>query len=197
MALVSIPPDTLVLLDSFVDLLLAWQARMNLVGPSTLAHVWTRHIADSFQLLAHAPDAKVWVDLGSGAGFPGLVLACALKDKPQAHVHLIESTGKKANFLREVAHRLDLPAEVHAARIEDVVKGLRSVDIVTARALAPLTSLLSYAQPLLQKGAQALFPKGQDVDAELTQAAKSWNIAVDKFPSVTDPRGRILRIQTS
>ena len=123
-----------------------------------LPQVWTRHVADSLQLLELAPDAKTWIDLGSGAGFPGLVIACARADMPGAQVHLVESKQKKANFLRECATALGIPAIVHAQRIEDFTRAnKRTFDVVTARALAPLDKLLGYANPLLKRGGIGCF----------------------------------------
>jgi 16S rRNA (guanine527-N7)-methyltransferase len=145
------------------------------------------------QLLDLAPDAKVWADLGSGAGFPGIVIACALADTEGAKVHLIESIGKKATFLREAIQVTGAPAVIHALRIEDFVDNApESIDVVTARALAPLPKLLVLAYPLLKRGALGLFPKGQDVASELTEAAKYWKIGSRMVPSVTDPRGQIV-----
>jgi len=168
---------------------------MNLVAASTLPHVWTRHVADSAQLLRLAPEAKVWVDLGSGAGFPGLVIACALADTPGAQVHLVESTGKKCGFLNEAIRQIGLPAIVHCRRIEQFTSTFTGrADVVTARALAPLDRLLRLAAPLLKTGTIGLFPKGQDVAAELTQAAKYWNIEAVVEPSVTSPKGGIVAV---
>jgi 16S rRNA (guanine527-N7)-methyltransferase len=182
-------------LEQFVELLLKWQNSTNLIASSTLPQVWTRHIADSLQLLALAPDARTWIDLGAGAGFPGLVIACALAKIPGAEIHLVESNQKKASFLREAARILSLPAIVHAQRIEDfVAEQTQPFDVVTARALAPLDQLIGYAIPLLKTGAIGLFPKGQDVGAELTQAAKSWSIEAELVPSKTDPHGRIVLV---
>src|SRR5262245_1137727 len=196
LALVTVSRETSARLDRLVNLLLKWQSRTNLVARSTLGHVWTRHIADSLQLLALAPQARAWVDLGSGGGFPGLVLACALADTPPAQLHLVESNAKKAAFLREAARALALPALVHATRIEDFVQSFtQTPDVVTARALAPLADLLDYAAPLLKRGAQGLFPKGQDVEAELTEASKYWRIDASLAPSVTDAAGRIVVVR--
>ncbi|AMN38703.1 16S rRNA (guanine(527)-N(7))-methyltransferase RsmG [Rhodoplanes sp. Z2-YC6860] len=182
-------------LDSFVELLLRWSTHTNLIARSTLPAVWTRHIADSLQLLPLATEARCWIDLGSGAGFPGLVIACALADEPGAKVHLVESIGKKAAFLREVAEQLQLPAVIHPVRIEDFGKNLQfKPDVVTARALAPLDELFKLAQPLLRTGALGLFPKGQDVEAELTKASKSWNIEASLVPSKTNPSSRIIAV---
>ena len=199
LALTPVSRETLARLDILVALLFEWQARMNLVAPSTLNQVWTRHVADSLQLLEFAQDGlghgRVWVDLGSGAGFPGLVIACALAGTPGTVVHLVESIGKKAAFLRAAAVATGVGAIVHHERIEDfVARGDIAPDIVTARALAPLTRLLELTQPLLKTGAKALFPKGQDVEAELTHASKYWTIRASLKPSKTSPEGRILLV---
>jgi 16S rRNA (guanine527-N7)-methyltransferase len=192
----SVSRETWTRLDGLVERLIAWQQHTNLVADSTLPHVWTRHIADSLQLLELAPDAKTWVDLGAGAGFPGLVIACVLAGIPGAEVHLVESKLKKSNFLRECVAALDLPAIVHAQRIEDFTKAnKRTFDVVTARALAPLDKLFGYASPLLKRGGIGIFPKGQDVEAELTTASKSWTIDADLIPSKTDPHARIVRVR--
>jgi 16S rRNA (guanine527-N7)-methyltransferase len=196
LALTPVPRETLARLDQFVELLLAWQARVNLIAASTIPQLWTRHIADSLQLLALAPQARVWVDFGSGGGFPGIPIACALADVPGAQVHLVESNGKKAAFLREVVRRLGLPAQVHPVRAENYGEsGGEPVQVVTARALAPLRILCEQAFPLIAKGALGLFPKGQDVDAELTEATKYWKISATKMLSKTSPEGCILVIR--
>ena len=137
------------------------------------------------------PHARVWIDLGSGGGFPGMVLACALADQPGAVVHLVESNSKKAAFLREAARVTGAPAMIHVTRVENFVDSFGGgVEAETARALAPLKSLLTWSYPLLTR-APGIFPKGQDVDAELTEAAKYWSIDYRLAPSRTDPRGRI------
>jgi 16S rRNA (guanine527-N7)-methyltransferase len=198
LALINVSRETFSRLKSLEDLLLKWQKSHNLVASSTLPELWVRHIADSLQLHALAPDAKAWVDLGSGGGFPGLVLGCALAGLPGARIDLIESNAKKSAFLREAVRILGIPGYVHNARIEYVTQSWdRPIEVITARALAPLPQLLDYAVPLLEKGAQALFLKGQDVDAELTEAAKYWNVDADILPSLTHPGGRILRIRTA
>jgi 16S rRNA (guanine527-N7)-methyltransferase len=189
----TVSRETFARLEPFVALLLRWQSSTNLVASSTLPRLWTRHIADSLQLLALAPNARRWVDLGAGGGFPGIVIACALG--AHGEVHLVESNQKKAAFLRETVRALALPAIVHARRIEDLGDEDPACDVVTARALAPLDKLIGYAIPLLKTGAIALFPKGQDVEAELTQAAKSWKIEADLIPSKTDPHGRIVLVR--
>jgi 16S rRNA (guanine527-N7)-methyltransferase len=194
----EITPDTLSRLDRFVAALLKWQATTNLVAPSTLPELWTRHIADSLQLIPLAPNATHWVDLGSGAGFPGLVVACALADSRGAVVHLVESNLKKAAFLREAARLAGAPAKVHAVRIEDFVdRFAEPVEIVTARALAPLDNLLESAYPLLKRGAAALFLKGRDIEVELTAASKCWTMDAELIPSATDSFGRIVRVRSA
>jgi 16S rRNA (guanine527-N7)-methyltransferase len=183
-------------LDRYVTLLLDWQQRMNLIAPSTIPQIWTRHLADSLQLLDLAPHAKNWIDLGSGAGFPGLAIACALADVPDVEVHLVESNGKKANFLREAARHIGVPVTVHGVRIEDFAKNSPAQpDIVTARALAPLNEILSLAHPFSEKGAQGLFLKGQDVAFELTNAAKYWKFEPVLVPSKTSPNSRIVSVR--
>ena len=171
----------------------AWQSRINLIGPSTAESVWTRHIADSLQLIPLLPpNATSVAELGSGAGIPGLVLSLATG----ISAHLYESNGKKASFLREAIRRTGAKASVHAVRLENLTAAtVPTVDCVVARALAPLNPLLSYAEPFLQKGAVGLFHKGQDADLELTESAKYWNLVVSKHQSATDSRGVILEIK--
>lgn len=183
-------------LDMFVQALLLWQQRTNLVASSTLPQIWTRHIADSLQLVDLAPEARVWVDLGAGGGFPGIAIACALVDKSGSMMHLIESTGKKATFLREAVRITGVAAQVHQQRAEKFGESFQEmVHVVTARALAPLKTLCEQAFPLIARGAVGIFPKGQDVDVELTEAAKYWSIDAEKVPSKTSPEGRIVVIR--
>jgi len=190
--LMTVSRETWDRLDALVALLRRWQATTNLVAPTTLDHVWTRHVADSAQLVALAPaPPKAWIDLGSGGGFPGLVVAAMLGDGAQ--VHLVESTAKKAAFLREAARAMGVSVTVHAARIEDVVEDLRA-DVVSARALAPLSDLVRLAAPLLKTGAVGLFPKGREAAAELTVTAKSWTVETSLHMSLTDPDARIVRV---
>lgn len=173
-------------LDAYVALLLRWQATTNLVAPSTLPHLWTRHIADSLQLLDLMPSARKWIDLGSGGGFPGIVLACALADDSGAMVNLVERNTRKAAFLREALRVTGGRGTVHTMDIGDYVDSLNTpVDCVTARALAPLETLLGFAEPLVKNGAVAVFPKGQDVGQELTEATKYWTIDPQLYPSRT------------
>ncbi len=195
--LTPVSRETAERLDRFVDLLLDWQRRVNLIAPSTEPVLWTRHIADSLQLLALAPKARAWADLGSGAGFPGLVIACALAGRPGALVHLVESNAKKAAFLREAVRATGAPAMVHALRVADFIKKAPGdIAVVTARAFAPLPELLEAAYPLLKRGAVGFFPKGQGAGAELTKAAKCWRIQQTLAASRTDPEARIIVVRS-
>jgi 16S rRNA (guanine527-N7)-methyltransferase len=194
LALTPVSRETEKRLEQFVDLLLTWQRTTNLVAASTLKKIWTRHVADSLQLIALAPAAKVWVEFGSGGGFPGVPIACALMD--QGMVHLVESNGKKAAFLRETVRALKLRAEIHNMRAEKFGEMWQGrPDVVTARALARLKSLCDQAFPLIDRGAVGLFPKGQDVEAELTEAAKYWTIQAETVPSKTSPDGCIVVVR--
>src|ERR1700730_17799438 len=192
LALTPVSRETEVRLDRYVDLLLQWQAKTNLVAPSTLPNLWTRHISDSLQLLTITPSAKVWADLGSGGGFPGVVLACAMAEMPDATVHLVERNAKKAAFLREALRVTNARGIVHLSDIGDSVDRIVGrVDCVTARAVAPLHQLIGMAAPLVSQGTKALFLKGQDVEAELTEATKYWNIKPNLHSSRTGGHGWI------
>src|ERR1700730_13009628 len=196
LALTPVSRETAARLDRFVELLLKWQARTHLIARATEATLWTPHIADSLQLLDLAPQAKIWVELGTGGGFPGLVLACALHGTPGRAVHLVEGSTKKAAFLHEAVAATESPALVHAVRMENFVESFAGgADIVTARAVSPLSLLLGQCWPLLKQGTVGLFPKGQDVEAELTEASKCWKMEADLVPSRTDPRARIVMVR--
>jgi 16S rRNA (guanine527-N7)-methyltransferase len=192
-AQLGLTPDQVSDLERFRVLLEEANAVMNLVGPSAMADFWRRHALDSAQLKALAPEAKVWADLGAGAGFPGVVLAILLKGTPGAKVLLVESMAKRCRFLSHVATTLDLPAEVINARAEEVID--RPVEVVTARACAPMERLLAYARPWLRNGAQALFLKGENVEIELQEAAKTWTFDAELQPSSSDPKGRVVRLR--
>jgi 16S rRNA (guanine527-N7)-methyltransferase len=179
-------------LERFRLMLVEGNAVMNLVGPATLPDFWSRHAWDSAQLLKVIPGALTWADLGAGAGFPGLVLAILLKGQANSRVHLVESMAKRCRFLTEVVTALDLPATVHNARAEDLKL---KVEVVTARACAPLPRLLGYAQPYLKSGAVGLFLKGQDVASEIEEATIYWKFDADLSPSLSDNRGRILSVK--
>ncbi len=190
----NVSRESLARLERYVALLLQWQQRINLIGPSTAGHVWQRHVLDALQLIPLIPPGtRTIADLGSGAGIPGLVLAIVTG----LEVHLYESNGKKAAFLREAARQCGAKAVIHHVRIEAIESdpGRPHADVVTARALAPLGRLLDQAEPFLKAGAVGLFHKGQDVDAELTEASKSWRIIVERHPSLTDSNGVILVVK--
>ncbi len=195
LALTPVSRETEARLDRYVDLLVAWQAKTNLVAPSTLPQLWTRHIADSLQLLDLAPSARRWLDFGSGGGFPGVVLACAMAEHEGASVQLVERIAKKAAFLREALRVTGGAGSVILADIGDYVDSSKApIDCVTARAVAPLHMLLGYAEPLVSRGAKALFLKGQDVESELTEATKYWNIEPILHPSRTGGHGWIVEL---
>lgn len=166
---------------------------MNLVGPATLPDYWSRHVLDSWQLIPRAPEAITWADLGAGAGLPGVVLAIFMKARPAAHVWLIDSLAKRCRFLNVVVADLALPATVVNGRAED--HGI-DVDVVTARAVAPMDKLLGYAQPYVQRGAQGLFLKGEKAPEELKSARKSWHFKAELHPSLlTDGRGYVVQVR--
>lgn len=174
---------------------------MNLVGPATIPHYWSRHVLDSAQLLNHAPQARSWADLGAGAGFPGVVLAILLKhlstdsgETPtDRRVFLIDSLAKRCRFLGEVVRDLDLPATVINDRAENVSL---KVDVVTARAMAPLPKLIGFAESFFSKGAEGWLLKGENVEAEIADAHKNWAFQSELFTSSSDPRGRVLHIRS-
>lgn len=172
-------------------------AHTNLVGRSTLQDFWYRHAFDSWQLPELAPDAMRWADLGAGAGFPGFAIAFALMERgaADASVLMVESVVKKARFLEEVALATKAPVSICADRAESLHPA-PAVDVVTARALAPLPKLLGYIEPFVEKGAIALLPKGGRHAEELTEARKSWTFDCEVIPSVTAPEAAILKIRT-
>lgn len=185
-------------LSTYEDLLRRWQKKINLVAPATLDDVWVRHFADSAQVLTALPGAVRWADLGSGAGFPGLVAALLLKDRPGAIVHLIESDQRKAAFLRAVSRETGAPATVHAERIEQALAPLAAkLDAVSARALAPLAKLIDLARAPLEKGAKAVFLKGEEWRDELTAAERVGRFSVETIESRTHPRARLIVVASS
>lgn len=190
----SVSRETLEDLDLFEAEFRRWSASINLVAPSTLDSLWQRHILDSAQLAALKPDALKWLDLGSGGGFPGVVLAILLKQRRQASIDLVESNNKKAAFLRSVLARLGAPARVHVRRIEDAENRVAMPEIVTARALAPLPLLLRLASPWLEAGATALFHKGRDYASEVAESRDAWHFDLIEHPSKIDPASRVLEI---
>jgi 16S rRNA (guanine527-N7)-methyltransferase len=181
--------ETLDRLSAYADLLVRWNTKTNLIGRSTVDDLWRRHFLDSAQLWDLLPNpVPALVDMGSGAGFPGLVLAIM----GASSTHLIEGDHKKAAFLREAARVAGAAVTVHACRTE-AVKGIKA-GIITARALAPLTELLALAAPFSSHETVHLYPKGQNLEAELTATHKIWTMEVEKFTSRTDPAATILRL---
>jgi 16S rRNA (guanine527-N7)-methyltransferase len=187
--------ETFERLVAFEALFQKWARCINLSAPSTLSDVWSRHILDSAQLLRLAPNAQRWLDLGSGGGFPGLVMAILLVERQGSHVELIESNRKKAAFLQSVIGQFGLPAGVRALRIDDVHASIGTPDVVTARALAPLPSLLSLAEPWLSAGATGLFHKGRDYRSEIEESAHQWRFDLLEHRSMIDPQSVILEIR--
>jgi 16S rRNA (guanine527-N7)-methyltransferase len=194
--IVSVSRETGARLERYVALLKKWQSAENLVAGNTLPTVWRRHVADSAQLVALFPQAHVWVDLGSGAGFPGMVTAILLADVPGARVHLIESNTRKCAFLRQVIRETNAPAEVHHGRIEQALAAWSApVGMVSARAVASLNRLFSLAEPLFLAGARGAFHKGQGFAREVAETAKDWEVDLVKYDSLIDPGGVILEIR--
>lgn len=193
-ALTGISDDALADLDRYRLMLEEGNAVMNLVGPASLPEFWSRHALDSAQLLPLAPDARIWADLGAGAGLPGVVLAILLKGVDGAKVWLIDSQAKRCRFLESVVSSLSLPAEVVNARAETLTI---KADVVTARACAPLDRLMDFAKPYRARGAEALFLKGEKAEEEIADARRRHRFEADVLPSQSDPRGRILRIRSS
>lgn len=202
--------ETLEKLEAYEVLLKQWQKSKNLIAPSTVDEIWHRHFADSAQLIHHvAPQTNTILDFGTGAGFPGLILAIMSKDQPANHiskVHLVESNAKKCAFLREVVRKLGLNitqgqkasgfVEIHNCRIEKLHESAQdiNIDIITARACAPLEKLLTYAHPLFRDQTYALFLKGADLKKEITNAKQNWNFIDHQFQSRTEATGKILKI---
>jgi len=184
-------PDRCGEIEAYRLMLAAANAQMNLVGASTLGDFWRRHFIDSAQLAWFAPAARVWADLGSGAGLPGIILAILMKDRAGGRVHLVESMAKRARFLSDVAAALDLPVTLHNARAESLKL---TVEVVTARACAPLTRLLEFAEPYMARGARGLFLKGRGVDAEIADARAVWRFNAEKRASLSDSHGRVLLV---
>ncbi|MBO6894438.1 MAG: 16S rRNA (guanine(527)-N(7))-methyltransferase RsmG [Roseibium sp.] len=186
--------ETLERLQIYVDLVLKWQPAQNLIAPSTIPDIWTRHVADSLQTQWSYPKARTWVDIGSGGGFPGVVTAILLADEPDGHVHMIESNQRKAAFLRTALRETGSSGTVHPGRIESVAKEWRhgQVDAVSARALASLDLLFQLAEPFTAQGAKAVFHKGQDFQREVNEASDSWAFDLVEKESLVDPVSRML-----
>jgi 16S rRNA (guanine527-N7)-methyltransferase len=187
--LTNVSRETFLKFEQYEKLLIEWNEKFNLVGESTLSQIWKRHFLDSAQLMNYIPaESKTLIDLGSGAGFPGLVLS--LLGLPE--VHLVESIGKKANFLRAVANELQLHAVIHHERIENIKD--KKFDVITARALKSLSQLLSLSKPLMKQNTTALFLKGSKLNMELTESTKCWKFVSETFQSQSDHSGYVLKI---
>ncbi|MFA5041216.1 MAG: 16S rRNA (guanine(527)-N(7))-methyltransferase RsmG [Bdellovibrionales bacterium] len=192
---VPVSHETIHRLTIYQEMLISWNEKKNLVAASTIPNVWIRHFLDSAQLMQHIPEeAKTLADMGSGAGFPGLVLAILAKEtKRPLIVHAIEATGKKADFLQAVSDALEIAVIVHRSRIEEL-KGFKA-DVITARALKPLPELLKYANRLIHKDSLCLFLKGQNAIEELTQAKKYWTFSARTCQSLSDETGKVLIVK--
>ncbi len=192
----SVSHETVEKLELYGRLLIQWQKAVNLVAPATIPQLWQRHFANSAQLLRLAPRAKIWVDLGSGGGFPALVIAIMLANQEECCVHLIESNARKCAFLSEAARQTGAPARVHNARIADVAASgaVPAAGVVTARALAPLDALLELALPFFGNASAALFLKGREAGVEIAEARKRWVFNLKIHPSISDAQGQILEI---
>jgi 16S rRNA (guanine527-N7)-methyltransferase len=186
--------ETVEKLILYERLLGQWQKAVNLVAPGTLSQVWQRHFADSAQLAGLAPDAKIWVDLGSGGGFPALVIAIMLANQKECVVHLIESNARKCAFLAEVVRQTNAPVRVHNVRIADAALSgsVPLANAVTARALAPLDALLELALPFFGTASTGLFLKGREAASEIADARKRWVFDMKIHPSISDAQGQIL-----
>jgi len=194
----DVPRETVDKLVTYAELLKSWQKAVNLVAPSTIPQIWHRHFADSAQILNHARAAECWVDLGSGGGFPGLVIAILLANHENRIVHLVESNGRKCAFLAEVVRKTGAPAKVHAGRIEDIARknAIGPVDAVTSRALAPLNSLLGLACGFFEEKTVGIFLKGREAEQEIVEARERWRFDMECAPSRTSGDGRIVEIRT-
>ena len=190
--------ETTETLDRFVRLLKQWNQAACLVGSATVPAIWSRHVADSLQLLRYIPQrTRILLDIGSGGGIPGVILAIALADRPRLKVHLVESNQRKCAFLREAVRLLSIPAELHAARVENITIDDLSghPDIVCARALAPLPRLFELTARFIRGGAIGVFPKGRHLGRELRQAAQFWTIDAQSCASAVEPSGFVLIVR--
>ena len=192
----KVPRETIHRLTRYAELLSHWQGRTNLVAPSTLPALWSRHFTDSAQLRALAPKARLWLDLGSGAGFPGLVVAILEAGRLDFRMHLVESNRKKCAFLAEVARQTKTAVDIHPMRIEDLAESAQSLtpDVVSARALAPCPRLFDLASPFFGPATRGLFLKGREAEAEIEAAKADWDFAVRLHRSLTSPDSHIVEI---
>jgi 16S rRNA (guanine527-N7)-methyltransferase len=194
--LVPVSRETEERFTAFVDLIARWRKATNLISESTFASVWTRHIADCAQLIALAPAATRWVDMGSGAGFPGIVIAIQLAGIPGAVVHCIESDQRKCAFLREAVRATGAVAAIRPQRVEAIEPArLEPVDAVTARAFAPLSRTLELATPWIMRGAVGVFPRGESAKDQLAALSQASAYEIEALPSVVETKATILRVR--
>lgn len=191
---VDVSRETLETLQAFAEMAVKWTARINLISKSTIQDVWNRHVVDSAQLYPLAPSFRSWVDVGSGGGFPGIVIAIIAAEKaPDAALTLIESDIRKATFLRSAVREFKLSATIETSRVESVPP--LGADILSARALASLADLLPLAQLHLTKDGIALLPKGRTYAEEIAEVSADWTYEFTDHPSITDPQSRILKVK--
>ncbi len=193
--LTGVSRETLARVRAYLGVLDAWRERINLIGPGEGRHLWRRHVLDSLQLIEQiSSDDLAVVDLGAGAGFPGLVIACALVERPGASVTLVEKSVRKSEFLQAAIDTVGLPARVLNVRIEDAPR--QQYDLLTARALAPLPKLLGYGYAWLKPSGKALLMKGRDTASELVEARKSWTFDLSERASLSSPEGHVLKVSS-
>ncbi|MBX4336006.1 16S rRNA (guanine(527)-N(7))-methyltransferase RsmG [Bartonella raoultii] len=190
----SVSRETMEDLIEFETLITQWNTRINLVSAATIPFLWTRHILDSAQIYPLHSHFSHWCDLGSGGGFPAIIIAIFLKEKKVGHIDLVESNGKKVAFLRTVIAKLNLPAKVYHCRIEDVYQKISTPEVITARGLAPLDVLLNLISPLFTKKTIALLQKGRDYATEIKNASANWRFDLLKHKSKIDENSVILEI---
>ncbi len=196
LVLVPVSRETEERFDIFVELLARWRKKTNLISDATFAWVWTRHIADSAQIRLIHPRAVKWLDIGSGAGFPGIVLAIQLSSIPGTEVHCVESDQRKCAFLREAARATCAPAIIHPVRVQSLtVSALGAMDGITARAFAPLSNTLAIVGVWLQAGAVGVFPRGRTVAEQLEHACPDANYAIEIVPSIVEPSASLLKVR--
>jgi 16S rRNA (guanine527-N7)-methyltransferase len=194
--LADLPEETLRRLEIYANLLEKWQRAVNLVGKSSLDDLWIRHFADSLQVAEAVPEARRWLDLGSGAGFPGLVTAIRYADDPGALVHLVEANQRKCAFLQTVIREISAPAIVHCGRLEKILPALdEKIEAVSARALAPLEALLGYVEKFIGQGAVGVFSKGKLVEAELTVSLTAGKYLITTIKSKTCSAARLVLVR--
>ncbi len=190
----NVSRETMEKLSTYRDLLLRWQSKTNLVAPSTIKDYWNRHVADSIQCCRIKPNAKTWADLGSGGGFPGMVIAAELNNVEGMHMSLVESNVKKCAFLRTVARKIEAQVSINNVRIEDFINSDNAPEVVTARALTNLNSLLAYCEPWISENTVGLFHKGRDYQKELEECHDKWRFNLIEHKSKIAEDSVILEI---